>query len=215
MTLNFPIVANSQTNGVIKHNNSPALNTQKQVSFGENPKTKIVGDFAESAFTRLGRQKTPFNRAVIGFVAIATQPWIDLFNKDVDEDTRKTACLRTAAKLGIGTATGIAVRKFFIDFVAPKFSVTSDELKNKPHKSYHDWLKPSESIVSTKNFEMMKRTLSKHREVCGTFVAIAAMMLTDPPLTLLTTNFLNKHFKVDKSKTNNSPKIDNSTKGDK
>lgn len=210
MKANLPLVKNSTQKGVINANTVHVYSVKKQVSFGDASEIKIVGKNTEAIFNWLGKQKTPFNRAVIGLVAILTQPWIDLFNKDVDEETRKTSCVRTAAKFAIGTGTGIGVRKIFIDYVVPQFTKTKEELGNKVKKSHHDWLKPSESIIVAKDFERMKRTLSKHREVCGTFIAIAVMMLTDPPLTLWTTNFLNKHFN-----TQNKNKITDKTKGDK
>ena len=53
-------------------------------------------------------------RIILGATALATQPFFDYYNKNVDEDTRKVSTARTIAKIIAGTAVGIAVRLLFI-----------------------------------------------------------------------------------------------------
>lgn len=150
-----------------------------------------VGEKAEKTFNWLGERSTPFNRGVIGLFAFATQPWIDLFNKDVDEETRKAAFRRTCAKIIVGTATGITVRMLCIKAMG-RFTKTTAELAKeglKPTK-WNQALIPSN--ISPQKFADMSRFVSKHRNAMGTFIAIVAMMAVDPFLTKFMTNYFNK-----------------------
>lgn len=148
-----------------------------------------LGDKGEKTFNWLGSKSTPFNRGVIGLFAFATQPWIDLFNKDVDEETRKAAFRRTCAKIIVGTATGITVRMLCIKAME-KFTRTTEELKGATPKKWQQALIPSN--IPLKKFEDMSRFVSKHRNAMGTFAALLVMMITDPPLTRFMTNYFNK-----------------------
>ena len=47
---------------------------------------------------------------ILGATALATQPVIDLKNKEVDEETRMTSVARTIAKIVAGTIVGVVVR---------------------------------------------------------------------------------------------------------
>ena len=53
---------------------------------------------------------SPEQRLILGATALATQPFIDLNNKDVDEETRKISAARTIAKIIAGTTVGVLVR---------------------------------------------------------------------------------------------------------
>ncbi len=165
-------------------------NTNANPSFqGKNLIT--IGDKGERIFNWLGTKSTPFNRGVIGLFAFATQPWIDLFNKDVDEDTRKAAFRRTCAKIIVGTATGITVRMLCIDAMK-KFTKTPEELAKaglKPTK-WNQALIPSH--INPKEFGKIERLVTGHRNAIGTFAALLVMMITDPPLTKFMTNYFNK-----------------------
>ena len=59
----------------------------------------------------------PEQRILIGATGLAIQPFIDLNNKNVDKETRKTSAWRTAAKIIAGTIVGVAVRYWGIAFV--------------------------------------------------------------------------------------------------
>lgn len=187
--------------GKIKTNTpNSAVNTgflhEKMQKTSANPSFQgknliTLGNTGEKTFNWLGSKSTPFNRGVIGLFAFATQPWIDLFNKDVDEDTRKAAFRRTCAKIVVGTATGITVRMLCIKAME-KFTRTTDELAKaglKPTK-WNQALIPSN--IPLKKFEDMSRFVSKHRNAMGTFAALLVMMITDPPLTRFMTNYFNK-----------------------
>lgn len=179
--------SNSASNTAFSHEKTQNI-TAKNPSF-EGKNLITVGDGAKKTFEWLGQRSTPFNRGVIGLFAFATQPWIDLFNKDVDEETRKAAFLRTCAKIVVGTTTGILVRMGFIKAMS-EFTKTTEELAGKAPKKWQQALIPSH--IPLKKFEDMGRFVKKHRNVMGSFIAIFAMMLTDPPLTVFMTNFFNK-----------------------
>lgn len=171
-----------------------AFSYEKAQNTGANPSFQgknliTLGKKAEKTFNWLGERSTPFNRGVIGFFAFATQPWIDLFNKDVDEDTRKAAFRRTCAKIIVGTATGISVRMLCIKAM-DKFTKTTEELGKRAPKKWEQALIPSKP--SLKEFENMERFIKKHRNAMGTFIAIVAMMTVDPFLTKFMTNYFNK-----------------------
>lgn len=162
--------------------------TAKNPSF-EGKKLITVGEKSRKTFEWLGERSTPFNRGVIGLFAFATQPWIDLFNKDVDEETRKASFLRTCAKIIVGTTTGILVRMGCIKAMN-EFTKTTEELAGKAPKKWQQALIPSH--IPLEKFENMGRFVKKHRNVLGSFIAIAVMMITDPPLTVFMTNYFNK-----------------------
>lgn len=177
---------NSAVNTAFLHERTQNIKTNPSFQ-GKNLIT--IGDKGERIFNWLGTKSTPFNRGVIGLFAFATQPWIDLFNKDVDEDTRKAAFRRTCAKIIVGTATGITVRMLCIGAMK-KFTKTPEELAKeglKPTK-WNQALIPSH----VKDFGKMERLVAGHRNAIGTFAALLVMMITDPPLTKFMTNYFNK-----------------------
>jgi len=197
MSIKIPIAQtnapNSASNAVFSYEKASNINA-KNPSF-KGKKLITVGKRAEKTFEWLGERSTPFNRGVIGLFAFATQPWIDLFNKDVDEETRKAAFRRTCAKIIVGTTTGILVRMGSIRLMK-EFTKTTEDLTNKTTKQvtkakkWQQALMPSN--ISPKEFENMGRFVKKHRNAMGTFAALLVMMITDPPLTKFMTNYFNK-----------------------
>ena len=71
----------------------------------------------------------PEQRILIGATGLAIQPFIDLNNKNVDKETRKTSAWRTAAKIIAGTIVGVAVRYWGIAFVK-KYAQYDTIIKN-------------------------------------------------------------------------------------
>lgn len=198
MTVNLPLVKNSPQNSVINVNPLHASNSQSNAqtpSFGFNPEKLITikNEKIKNFFKKAGNLSTPMNRFIIGAVAISSQPWIDLYNKDTDEETRKTSCLRTAAKIIVGTTTGIIARVLCINAMA-HFSRTTEEIaklkaKGKNISKLATALVPD--CVTAEKYASAGRLLGKHRKALGSFIAIAVMMLTDPPLTKFLTNYFN------------------------
>lgn len=200
MTLNFPIVTNNKANGVIKHNNSPALTIQKQVSFGFKPieEESFIGKalpFIEDNFD------STWQRLVSGVTAILTQPIFDLHNKDADKETRITSCARTISKIVVGTATGVAIRaiciKAFDAFT--KNAKTEEHLqgKGKKFKTLEELKnsKWSHCLLTEDAFKTgTYREIKKYRGALGTFAALVIMIFTnfaiDAPGTMKMTNAL-------------------------
>lgn len=133
------------------------------------------------------------NRLFIGAFALLTQPWIDLFNPNVDDETKKMSCIRTAAKVIIGTATGVAVRHVCINMLAPKYTKVGKELEKEPNKKMATLFMP-ENKTALKKLAESENLLAEHRNVIGNLAAIAVMMITDPPLTIFLTNFFKKYL---------------------
>lgn len=146
-----------------------------------------LGANAEAFIAWCGNHiRTPEQKVVLGATALATQPFFDLYNKKVDEDTRKVACARTVARLIVGTATGFFIRRKFIQIVE-----NNSEIKSATNKAIKNFFTPS----SVKSNSMDYRN---YRDSLGTFLAIAAMVITnfavDAPLTQVLTNFFTRNI---------------------
>ena len=75
------------------------------------PQMTVKGERANKAIKWIGKNiSSPENRFILGATALMSQPFIDLNNKKVDEDTRKVSAARTVAKIIAGTATGVLIR---------------------------------------------------------------------------------------------------------
>lgn len=211
MSINMPIVPITTSNYSIKNKDNtvnglrsctPSFGAKSRVSWYKRIEDKLIDKVFKflpndiklkesTIFNKAGNLKTHHNRLIIGLFAFATQPWIDLFNPNVDSETKKMSWLRTMAKIIIGTATGVGVRWACIDYIMPKFTKVADALANAKNKKSATLFMPS----TEKAVEMLtksKSLLTQHRNVIGTFIAIAAMMITDPPLTVFLTNFFKK-----------------------
>lgn len=191
MSIKIPIsqtnALNSASGNTFSYEKVSNINANSPTFKGKNLIT--IGEKAQKTFEWLGDRSTPFNRGVIGLFAFATQPWIDLFNKDVDEDTRNAAFKRTCAKIIVGTATGITVRVLCIKAMK-KFTKVTEDLGKRTPKKWEQALIPSN--IPLKDFENLGRFVANHRKTMGTFAALLVMMITDPPLTRFMTNYFNK-----------------------
>ena len=84
------------------------------------PAMTIAGEKANGAINWIGRNiSTPQNRVILGASALMSQPFIDMHNRKVDEDTRKVSAARTVAKIIAGTLTGFFVRYGCIKAIDP------------------------------------------------------------------------------------------------
>lgn len=161
--------------------------------FGGKERTfDIKSTKARSLVKWIGREiSSPENRLILGVTALLSQPFIDLHNKTINEETKKYAVARTIAKIVVGTTTGVIIRKGCIKFIdaftkLPETIKATDKLKN-----YRQLLLP---VTESINPEMLKQ----HKNALGTLFALAVMVFTnflvDAPLTAKGTNFLMKHF---------------------
>lgn len=133
---------------------------------------------------------SPQNRLILGASALLSQPFIDLFNRRVDEDTRKTSAARTAAKIIAGTTSG-----FFVRYYTIKIIEKMTKMPSKTKKCWETFFTPSPKLV-----KLSSKMLSQYKNTIGSLLALAVMLFTnflfDAPVTkLLTNKFINKFIK--------------------
>lgn len=133
---------------------------------------------------------SPENRLILGVTALASQPFIDLHNRSVDERTKKVSAARTVAKIIAGTTTGVIIRYACIA-AAKKFTKAPSPLVNKIFSIFY----PKGTKVVT------QKGLNKYIDWLGTALSLAVMLFTnfaiDAPLTKYLTNKFIK--KIDKN----------------
>ena len=141
---------------------------------------------------------SPEQRLILGVTALFTQPFIDLNNKRVNEETRLMSFSRTLAKIVIGTTVGVLVRKECIKH-AHKYTsmIVTEKLdgigKEARAAAKDSFLSPS--FVRT--FNPIYR--DNYVNAIGTFMGIGVSLVTnfliDAPLTQIFTNKLYKYLK--------------------
>lgn len=146
---------------------------------------------------------SPQNRLILGASALLSQPFIDLHNKRVDEDTRKSSAARTVAKILVGTATGFLVRYYTIKAVE---AFTLKPVANIP--KYKSIFFPKGIKNTTIN------GLKHYKMALGSFLALLVMLFTnfaiDAPLTKRLTNYFIDRLKLNKSAENTKVPLKNS-----
>ena len=127
----------------------------------------------------------PENRLILGVSALASQPFIDFYNKSVDEETRKYSTCKTIAKIIVGTTVGVIVRALTIRYAANLLksidvsNVAPDILKNPESR------------------KIFQKTIG---DILGLGVCLFTNFFIDAPLTKKGTNMLaDKFIKEDKS----------------
>lgn len=154
------------------------------------PARKFNGKRSERFLNWFGKHiSTPENRLIIGISALASQPFIDLYNNKVDEKTRIVSCARTIAKTVSGTIIGVAVRLGFT-----KLTQNYSELGDVGNKNYKKFFTPSAAIIPHKKTYAYKQ----YQNAMGMLLSVAALLITnfaiDAPLTIFLTNRLTKNF---------------------
>ena len=140
----------------------------------------VIGDKPTSILTKYATKIAgPENRLILGVSALASQPFIDYFNKNVDEKTRKYSVCKTIAKIVVGTTVGVIVRALAIKYSA-RYIKSVDVSKIMP-----DVLKNPNSR------NILQKTIG---DVLGLGVCVFTNFLIDAPLTKLGTNFLAKKY---------------------
>ena len=136
---------------------------------------------------------SPENRLILGVTALMSQPYIDLHNRNVDEDTRKVSAARTVAKIIAGTSTGVFIRWGCIKLI-DKLSKFDYEIKPEmKFKKLRKLFTPDPKIL---------KNLDHYKNAMGTIVSLGVMIFTnfliDAPLTkYLTNKFVDKIHKND------------------
>ena len=178
----------------------------------------ISNKIVKQALDWTGRKiHSPEQRLVLGATALATQPFIDLKNKDVDAETRKTSVARTLAKIVAGTLVGVAVRQAGISFVR-KYSQYDPNLCSGLVSSIFVPMFEKVAGASSTNeksifpiaADKLEKKFELYRKAMGTFVATIAMIgtnfLLDAPLTKYFTGVFQKSLANVKLDENPVPK---------
>lgn len=157
------------------------------------PKHEFNGSRGEKFIKWFGRKiSTPENRVIIGASALLSQPFIDLYNQDVDEKTRKYSAARAIGKTIAGTLTGFAVRAGFI-----KLTRNYSQLGEVGQKTFKKLFTPSNAKLD------MPYAYRQYQNAMGMLLAIFGLIfsnfLIDVPLTNLITNAITR--KIDKEST--------------
>jgi len=160
---------------------------------------ELKSEKTRNAIDWLGKHiSTPENRFILGASALLSQPFIDLSNKKIDEDTRKTSAARTIAKIIVGTTTGVIIRHSCIKLIEQMCKTSSKN--GKPLSKFSQFLVPKNidsSMLESHNFK-------QYKNVIGSIVALVVMLFTnflvDMPLTKWLTNRLITKLENDKQK---------------
>ena len=151
------------------------------------PKKEFNGGRGEKVINWFGKYiSAPENRLIIGVSALVSQPFIDYYNKKVDEETRRVSCARTIAKTIAGMITGYSVRAGFSKLVQ----------KHSEFGAKNNFFTPSNASKS------LKHAYKQYQNAMGMTLAIAGLIITnfaiDAPLTNFLTNYLTPKIKKPK-----------------
>ena len=126
---------------------------------------------------------SPENRLILGVTALMSQPFIDLNNKKVDEDTRKVSAARTVAKIIAGTTTGVLIRSGCIHAIDAFTKLPTEITPDMKFKKLRTLFTPSSGIL---------KDLNQYKKSLGTILSLGVMVVTnfllDAPLTKFLTN---------------------------
>lgn len=148
------------------------------------PRMTVKSEHINDAIVWVGKKvSSPQNRLILGVSALMSQPFIDLHNKKVDEDTRKVSAARTVAKIIAGTLTGVLIRSGCIHAINA-FSKLPREIKpDMKFKKLRMLFTPSEKFCAD---------LDQYKKSLGTILSLFIMVFTnfaiDAPLTKFLTN---------------------------
>ncbi len=161
---------------------------------GAIPTVTIKGERANKIITWIGKNiSSPENRLILGVTALMSQPFIDLHNRKVDEETRKVSAARTVAKIIAGTLTGVLVRKGCIKAI-DAFSMLPSQITSKTKWPWLRTLFTPDSAISG-----VLTDLTHHKNALGTFLSLFVMTITNFAIDAPLTKFLTNKF-VDKIK---------------
>ena len=168
------------------------------------PPMSVAGEKANKAINWIGRNiSSPQNRLILGATALMSQPFIDLNNKKVDEDTRKVSAARTVAKIIAGTTTGFFVRYGCIKAIDYCSLIPSQINKSMKNKWLRTLFTPDSALTG------VLKDLNQYKKALGSFIALLVMVVTnfaiDAPLTKFLTNKFVDKYDLNKNSRNNLP----------
>lgn len=170
------------------------------------PSMTVSNERALKSLKWIGEKiSSPENRLILGVSALMSQPFIDLHNRKVDEDTRKISAARTVAKIIAGTATGVLIRSGCIHAINAFTKLPSEITPNMKFKNLRTLFTPSPGLCAN---------LNKYKKAMGTILATVVMMFTnfliDAPLTkFLTNKFIDR---IHQDSSNNQPQSEEKNK---
>ena len=170
------------------------------------PSMTVSNERALKSLKWIGEKvSSPENRLILGVSALMSQPFIDLHNRKVDEDTRKISAARTVAKIIAGTATGVLIRSGCIHAINAFTKLPSEITPNMKFKNLRTLFTPSLGLCAN---------LNKYKKAMGTILATVVMMFTnfliDAPLTkFLTNKFIDR---IHQNSSNNQPQSEEKNK---
>ena len=121
----------------------------------------------------------PENRLILGISALASQPFIDYYNKNVDEKTRKYSVCKTISKIVVGTTVGVIVRCLAIKYSANLLKLV-DISKTLP-----------DTLKTPNTRKILQSTIG---DILGVGACLITNFLLDAPLTKKSTNYLIKKY---------------------
>ena len=178
---------------------------------GAIPTVTIKGERTNKIITWIGKNiSSPENRLILGVTALMSQPFIDLHNRKVDEETRKVSAARTVAKIIAGTLTGVIVRKGCIKAIDAFSKLPSELAQNTKYPWLRTLFTPDAAISG------ILTDLTHHKNALGTFLSLFVMTITnfaiDAPLTKFLTNKFNNHRKKREAIAEEKAKLEQATK---
>ncbi len=163
------------------------------------PKGIVIDSNFLTSFLRKVNQNvsSPEQRLIMGVTALASQPFIDLNNKRVNEETRLMSFSRTLSKIIVGTTVGVLVRKGCIK-LAGKQTKINILPKSKGggfwghRKEKNGALAPDYIRTYTQDFH--RNYINALGSVLGIGVSLITNFLIDAPLTQIMTNRIYKNI---------------------
>lgn len=179
----FGIKNNFKSSAVYKSVQKYA-NKAEQAIYDAMP-SHVFGEKGDRFFKTAGKEiSSAENRLILGVTALMSQPFIDFYNRDIDDETRKVAVCRTVAKIIAGTLTGFTVRKGTIGLIKA--------CSQKPDLNVAKW----KTFFTPNDIkDVDSEAFKQYQNALGTFVSLGVMMFTnfliDAPLTKFLTNKFN------------------------
>lgn len=177
------------------------------------PTMTINSERANKAVSWIGKNiSSPENRLILGVTALMSQPFIDLGNKKVDEETRKVSAARTVAKIIAGTSTGVLIRYACIKAIDAFTQLPELITKNTKNPRLKTFFTPTKAIANG------LKDLRHYKSALGTLVSLGVMVFTnflvDAPFTKYMTNkFVDRIHRKNNQKALDASKQEQKSKG--
>ncbi len=142
---------------------------------------------------------SPHQRFIQGAVALSIQPFVDLYNKKADDETRAVSTARTIGKIVAGTLVGVTMRagvialtrKFSNYQLAPGAKFVSEIVRKSPKDIFTPQIKlPSKVPVAE-----FQAGYENYIKTVGNVVATIGMIFTNFMIDAPLTAFITKHLK--------------------